>query len=397
MRRGSDLWRLRGLFGEVEIDLRPASPDAEARQTSVGLLRLVLDDARLGRPEPARTLREVLARLGGRAYGSNLRGSSQVDAIAGELLAAARAGLVVARRLERRAVAIPVEAPPSEALGPQSSSDEAPPSKSWVGIVLVDQDGTPLPGRAYRIKKPDGTVLDGTLDSNGAAMIKDLDPGNCQIWCPYVPPRPETTYAVQAGDHASGIAQSFGFDDFATVWNDPGNADLQQQRADPHVLQPGDQLTVPEIKDQPGASKPTGAKHQFQINVSPLKLRLTLLDLLVKPMKSTDVTVDGTALTTDGSGLVEATVDKSAKDAALVIPSGQVDLVLGGLDPSDDATERGYKARLFNLGFLWNATVDDADDEMVIALQDFQAQYSLKVSGELDDATKGKLVEAHGC
>jgi hypothetical protein len=49
------------------------------------------------------------------------------------------------------------------------------------------------------------------------------------------------------------------------------------------------------------------------------------------------------------------------------------------------------------MGFLWDATVEDTDDEMVIALQDFQAQYSLTISGQLDDATKQQLLKVHGC
>ena len=203
---------------------------------------------------------------------------------------------------------------------------------------------------------------------------------------------------MKPGDHISGIAESFGFDDFDTVWSHPDNADLSQQRTDPHVLQPGDALAIPEIGAQPPANKPTSAQHQFQINQSPLKLRLTLLGLDAKPLTNAQVTVAGNALTTDGSGLVEAQVDKSAKDTAFDDPQGnEVGLLVGGLNPSDDTSDAGYKGRLFNMGFLWDATVDDTDDEMVIALQDFQAQYTLPVTGQLDDATKGQLLQVFGC
>ena len=259
-------------------------------------------------------------------------------------------------------------------------------------LVLVDQTGTPVPNRPYRVIKPDGTTVDGTLDSNGAAMLKDLDPGNC-----YVEPRAAATYEVKPGDHISGIAQTFGFDDYNDVWTHPDNADLAAQRTDPHVLQPGDTLAIPEVKAAPAANKPTSAKHPFQIKQSPLKLRLTLLDLQAKAISGAQITVAGASLTTDGNGLVEATIDKTAKDATLDSSGTEVDLAPGGLNPSDDPTDAGYKARLYNLGFLWDDTVDDADDEMVIALQDFQAQYSLQVSGQLDDATKAQLLQVYGC
>jgi hypothetical protein len=399
-----DTWRARGPLGVVEIELRPGSVDDAAREASRRELRRLVYDFKYRDPEARRVVLEVYARLRGlpasaphgAAYDFDF-GSSRAQAIGEELLAAARAGVIVARRREIRSVVVPLDAPGDEVLGPDASQDSAT-SKTWIGLTLVDQTGTPVPNRTYRVIKPDGTTIDGTLDSHGAAMLMGLDPGNCQIWCPYVDPHPQTTYTVQPGDHVSGIAESFGLDDYTTVWNDSGNADLQQQRTDPHVLQAGDSLTVPEVKAQPAANKPTSAKHPFQIQRSPLQLRLTLLDLSAKPMASAQVTVAGASLTTDGNGLVEATVDKSAKDATLDDALGnEVDLALGGLNPSDDTSDAGYKARLYNMGFLWDPSVDDTDDEMIIALQDFQAQYSLTVSGQLDDATKAQLLQAYGC
>jgi len=401
MQRAGDVWTVRGPSGDVEVELDPASVDAASGEASLRELRRLVYDFKYRDPEARRVVFAVHARLQGPGVsagrGDDLdTGSPRAAAIGEELLYAARAGRLVARRREARTVVIPLDTPSDAVLGPESSQDVAADTKSWVGLTLVDQTGTPVPNRPYRVIKPDGTTVDGLLDSNGAAMIQGLDPGNCQIWCPYVEPHPETTYTVKDGDHVSGIAQSFGFDDYTTVWNDPGNSDLQQQRTDPHVLQPGDSLTIPEVNAQPGANKPTSAKHPFQINLSPLKLRLTLLDLAAKPMKSAPVTVAGVPLTTDGNGLVEATVDKSAADATLDSAGSEVDLSLGGLNPSDDTSDAGYKARLYNLGFLWDSSVDDTDDEMVIALQDFQAQYSLTVSGQLDDATKAQLQQTYG-
>jgi hypothetical protein len=394
--------RLRSPFGDVDIAVYPSA--AAEREASVREVKKLVYDFKHRDPEVRRGVALLLSRLGSVSASAALReleqldaGSPRADALVAELLFAARSGQIVARRLERRSVVIPLDEPSDVVLGPDSGKDAGPASKTWVGLVLVDQDGTPVPNRPYRVVKPDGTTVDGTLDSNGAAMLKDLDPGNCQIWCPYIEPQPATSYTVAPGDHISGIAQSFGFDDYATVWNHPDNADLQTQRTDPHVLQPGDTLAIPEVKAQPATNKPTSAKHQFQIQQSPLKLRLTLLDLTAKAITGAQVTVAGTALTTDGSGLVEATVDKSAKDATLQDASGsQTDLSLGGLNPPDDTSDAGYKARLYNMGFLWDASAADTDDEMLIALQDFQAQYSLTVSGQLDDATKAQLVQTYG-
>ena len=375
------VWRVRRPFGDIELEVLPGAPDAETRSASIRAVQVLLQDFHAGSPEARRALLEIDAHLRGpaerwAAWPPSSRGIDSVrgQGVAEDLLRAARAGFVVARRPEPRSVPVPDAEPSTPELGPDSSQEAAPVSKSWIGLTLVDQTGTPVPNRQYRIIKPDGTQLDGMLDSNGAAMITGLDPGSCQIWCPYVEPHPGTTYAVQPGDHVSGIAERFGFDDYTTVWNHPDNADLQSQRTDPHVLQPGDSLAIPEVKAQPPANKPTSAKHPFQIQRTPLKLRVTLLDLLAKPMANVAVTLAGNALTTDGQGLVEATIDKSVKDAKLVAGGNEVALSLGGLNPSDDTSESGYKARLYNLGFLWDPTVDDSDDELLIALQDFQAR-----------------------
>ncbi|MGD0526224.1 MAG: LysM domain-containing protein [Polyangiaceae bacterium] len=402
---GGGDWRIRRPGGDLEISLHPAPGDGGERDATLLELRRLMWDFKHRDPQARQVVSSIHARLGGFPALPLSRdmvdldvASPQTDAIARDLLRAVGSGVLLLRRREQRSVVVPLDEAGEEALGPQAGSQDVAATQSWIGMTLVDQDGTPVPNRAYRIVLPDGSTRDGTLDSNGAAMIQGLDPGNCQIWCPYVEPHPETTYTVQPGDHVSGIAESFGFDDYSTVWGDPGNADLQQLRTDPHVLQPGDQLTVPELKAQAAANKPTGAKHPFQIQRSALKLRLTLLDLAVKAMANVAVTVAGTSLTTDGDGLVEATIDKSARETTLQEPAGDpVGLVVGGLNPSDDSSVAGYKARLYNMGFLWDPTVPDTADEMVIALQDFQAQYKLTLSGELDDATKAQLLTSHGC
>jgi N-acetylmuramoyl-L-alanine amidase len=387
-------YRFRGTFSDWYVVRRgEPAPDGAIRAT---IRRLWFDvsaaTGRFNKSEPARMLRELGLEAGRGAWGDSAGHRRLVERMCDEI-----AWLFDVYEVRRRRVIVSLDTPEEAVLGPDSSLDSLD-SKSWIGLTLIDQDGAPVPGRSYRIVIPGGTTLNGTLDSNGSAIVRNLDPGNCQIWCPYVEPHPTTTYTVARGDHISGIAQRFGFDDCKTVWNDPGNADLQQQRTDPHVLQPGDSLSIPEATAQPAANKPTGAKHPFQIQRSPLRIRLKLLDLAVKPLAGVQVTLAADTVTTDGEGLVEATVDKNAKDAPLDTPfSPEVDLSVGDLNPSDDTSDSGYKARLYNLGFLWDPTVDETDAEMLIALEDFQAQYALPISGQLDDATKAQLLQAHGC
>jgi hypothetical protein len=56
--------------------------------------------------------------------------------------------------------------------------------KTWVGIELLDNQGQPVPGKAYRIDLPDGQVVEGTLDQMGTAGVSGIDPGNCKITFP---------------------------------------------------------------------------------------------------------------------------------------------------------------------------------------------------------------------
>ena len=399
--------RVHTAFGEVEIERSVRPLDAATIDRSVRELRRLVRDFAYRDPGATRAILTVHSWLRGLdgLDASSYRqadpldtGSPRAAEMGDAVLTAASSGAIVARRRDVRSVSIPLEVSSETVLGPDSNHDSAPPSQSWIGLLLLDQDGVPVPNRRYRISKPDGTTVDGMLDSQGSAIIQGLTPGSCQIWCPYVDPHPETTYPVQPGDHISGIAERFGFDDYTAVWSDPGNADLQRQRSDPHVLQPDDHVTVPEVKAQPGASRPTGARHRFQIKRTPLKLRLTLLGLDGKPVPNAQVTVAGVALTTDGNGLAEASVDKSAAATTFDHAQGAaLALSLGGLNPSDDTSHAGYKARLYNMGFLWDLTADDDDDEMVIALQDFQAQYAMTVTGQLDDATRTQLLKLHGC
>ena len=56
--------------------------------------------------------------------------------------------------------------------------------QNWVAIELKNADGTPAAGAAYRIVAPDGSVIDGQLDSAGRARVDGVTPGQCQITFP---------------------------------------------------------------------------------------------------------------------------------------------------------------------------------------------------------------------
>jgi len=68
---------------------------------------------------------------------------------------------------------------------PPKTKAEKKQKKSWIEIVLEDEDKKPVPGEAYQITLPDGeTVAEGTLDEKGFARLEYIDSGNCQVKFP---------------------------------------------------------------------------------------------------------------------------------------------------------------------------------------------------------------------
>ena len=57
-------------------------------------------------------------------------------------------------------------------------------TKHWIEVQMVDEDGKPVPGVRYRVKAPDGSVFQGTLDRDGLARVGGLDPGSCDVTFP---------------------------------------------------------------------------------------------------------------------------------------------------------------------------------------------------------------------
>lgn len=71
---------------------------------------------------------------------------------------------------------------------PPQTEQQKSKKTSWIEIVLIDKSENPVPGAHYQIKLPDGSVADGTLDSQGFARVDGIDPGQCRITFPEYAP-----------------------------------------------------------------------------------------------------------------------------------------------------------------------------------------------------------------
>ena len=213
-------------------------------------------------------------------------------------------------------------------------------------------------------------------------------------------------YTVAQGDCLSSIAYEHGFADWQTIYNHEKNKAFRRQCPDPNIIYPGLDLFIPELTPKV-ESRGTGQLHVFRKKVTPVLLRIVLLDEDHRPMagaayqlKVAESSVEGR---TGPNGLLEQTIPQAAATARLSVkvdrPDGVTgytwDLRLGTLDPQTTMT--GIQARLNNLGYNTGPVDGIQGPRTTEAIKEFQVKYGLDVDGIAGPVTQGKLVEVYGC
>ena len=61
-----------------------------------------------------------------------------------------------------------------------------PLEKTWIEFRMLDEDGKPVEGVKYRVKLPDGSFKEGSLDGEGKARFEGIEPGSAEISFPEV-------------------------------------------------------------------------------------------------------------------------------------------------------------------------------------------------------------------
>ena len=172
MRSFHDTWRVRRPFGDIEIELHPASVDTAACEASLRELRQLVNDFKYRQPEARRVVLEVYDRMRGlpasmsrgETYGLDT-GSLRADAIGEELLFAAHAGRLVARRREERTVVIPLDTPSNAVLGPTSATTHV------YTVYVADDTGAPVAGAKLTVDIA-GDKQDKTTDGSGKVTVE---------------------------------------------------------------------------------------------------------------------------------------------------------------------------------------------------------------------------------
>jgi hypothetical protein len=189
-----------GPFDIVEFELYPDFVDGDARGVSARELHHLIFRARSGDAGARRTVMVICTRLRGlggivsrtEAQGFDA-GLPHAEAIADELLLAARAGVLVARRRGRPRVAPAPEEPSDQVLGPDSTT------KHVYTVLVLDDTGAPVPGAALTLdiggekheKRTDGSgkvTVDKTVSDTATVTLTNRDELVDKLWPTWAKP-----------------------------------------------------------------------------------------------------------------------------------------------------------------------------------------------------------------
>jgi N-acetylmuramoyl-L-alanine amidase len=207
-------------------------------------------------------------------------------------------------------------------------------------------------------------------------------------------------HVVRQGESILSLSRRYGVP-ADKILNHPNNAELRDRNRDLGILYSGDRITIPdvEIREVTGA---TDQRHRFRcINRNSwLRVQFFIRD---EPRANEPyvlrIGVQEIRGELNGDGWLEVRVLADTREAILLLGDEsnpeQIDLRIGNLDPIAEVT--GLQQRLNNLGFFCGEENGEQNSEMQDALRMFQAKHGLEESGELDNATRQRLMEIHGC
>ncbi|MEA2414989.1 MAG: hypothetical protein QOI58_1646 [Thermoanaerobaculia bacterium] len=298
-------------------------------------------------------------------------------------------------------------------------------------VRIVGEDEQPIENVVFELRKSDTQTLLTRSGADGIGGFHGIEPGSYQLALPdldqdaweigssetienpsksdavawQAPPEREadsgSPHSIVEGECVSTLALRYGFHP-NTIWNDDANAVLKKQRQEMNVLAEGDTVAIP-AKRIAAHPVDAGTRVQLRRKGIPDVVRIRFLDAEGKPRADVPYLIE--LETTDG---IEQRNGKTNADGYVIEKAlaalGRVKITLGSeeevyeflpatLDPVE--TTAGVQARLVNLGY----SCEDEDGEVgpltTRALREFQRDYALPVSGEVDDATREELKKQH--
>ena len=223
-------------------------------------------------------------------------------------------------------------------------------------------------------------------------------------------------HPVQPGETISSIAKDEGFANYLTIWNDPGNNGLRTIRHNPHILEVGDSVFIPDLPENVSHGTDT-QRHVFALESPALLLNIQLQDLDGKPIANQSCVLrvdakdqngrealeDAFELVTDKNGKFSQEILEDADIGELTIGADKFVIFIGLLGPI--GSNEGMRARLNNLGYFAGLANDTDTEQLRWALEEFQHDNKISPpNGDVDDpknkaklrTTQTKLGVIHG-
>jgi len=211
-----------------------------------------------------------------------------------------------------------------------------------------------------------------------------------------------SNHIVKQGECITTIAQANGFSGEA-LYKHPDNAELRKKRPNPNILHPGDKVVVPQLETK-SVNAQTGTMHRFQVKQPKRELRLVLLDHDGKSIGDASYVLEAEGERVEGQttrdGEIKQSISFDTRTVTLSIRGRELILDCSYLNPLTDVPDggtSGARERLRNLGYSVGDGSDNLDPGTRTALALFQHDAKLEVTGDLDDATRSKLITAHRC
>lgn len=211
-------------------------------------------------------------------------------------------------------------------------------------------------------------------------------------------------HIVKQGETLASIGLKYQFADWNEIYQHEANSRFREFRKDPNCIAPGDVLYIPEA--EPIVYKfVTDQKHVIKVKVPKQKVKIRFLDVQNKAIQTVRYELhikNGVIEGSTSSGLIEEEIPvrdnqtvhlKIWPDEKNPDISQEYQIMVGGLDPTEEIS--GIQGRLQNLGYYGVMVDNDYGEYTVEAILEFQADYDLPLTGEMDAQTLAKLNEIH--
>lgn len=209
------------------------------------------------------------------------------------------------------------------------------------------------------------------------------------------------TRTIEEGECISTLALELGFHP-ETIWNDSANATLKSLRKDMNILARGDDVAIPARRV---VARPVEAGMLVEVRRKgvPDVVRFRFLDAAGQPRANLPYLaeledadgIEQRSGTTNGDGYVIEKAGASLRRVSITLASEDEvhEFLPATLDPIE--TVGGVQDRLNNLGYPCGGEDGEVGPLTRRALRDFQQDFGLTASGEIDDATRRELQAQH--